>query len=236
MTPPPAVALIPARGGSKRIPRKNITPFCGKPMIAHAIETAQQSGLFDRIIVSTDDAEIKAIALEWGAHVPFIRPSKLANDTCPTLDVIRHALNWLHQHDQQYAFTCCIYPTAPFIRASDLKEGFKRVQDEKIHFSFPVARFNASIFRALKITETNRLEMIWPSHRNTRTQDLPDAFHDTGQFYWGKTKSFLSMDSVFTSVASPILIPRYLAQDIDTPEDWTQAELMFKALHPIHGR
>jgi len=225
------IAIIPARGGSKRIPKKNIKPFCGKPMIAYSIEKAIGTGLFSRVIVSTDDHEIAEIAVRFGAQVPFTRPGELADDFTVTMDVIRHAITWLNEHDREYSFACCIYPTAPFIREEDLKEGFERIQDDEVHFSFPVTTFASSIFRALKLTENNRLGMFWPEYLNTRTQDLPEAFHDTGQFYWGKTKSFLQSDSIFGEYTSPLIIPRHLAHDIDTPEDWRRAELMFQALY-----
>lgn len=226
------IAIIPARGGSKRIPRKNIKSFCGKPIIAYSITVAQESKLFDRIIVSTDDQEIASTAIEWGADVPFLRPKKLADDHATTLDVINHAIDWLNTNDTVYDNACCIYATAPFVRISDLIKGYEQLKGAGINFSFPIATFQSSIFRALELTPKNRLKMISPNHTNTRTQDLPEAYHDAGQFYWGRTEAFLKSSSRFIEQSSPIHIPRYLAQDIDTQEDWKQAELIYKALHP----
>lgn len=225
------IAIIPARGGSKRIPRKNIKLFCGKPIIAYSIMAAQKTKLFDRIIISTDDHEIASIALEWGAEVPFMRPPNLADDYTTTLEVINHAINWLNKNDDFYDYACCIYPTAPFIRISDLKKGYELLKNNDFYFSFPITTFPSSIFRSLKLTENNNLKMFWPEHLNTRTQDLPEAYHDVGQFYWGKTEAFLKTSSIFEEHSSPVIIPRHLAQDIDTPEDWTQAELVYQTLH-----
>lgn len=225
------IAVIPARGGSKRIPRKNIKLFCGKPILAYSILAAQKTRLFDRIIVSTDDREIADIALEWGADVPFMRPGHLSDDYATTIDVIKHALEWLNENDRGYDHACCIYATAPFVRVSDLKKGYDLLKDEDISFSFPVTTFPSSIFRALQLTPDKRLKMFQPEHLNTRTQDLPEAYHDVGQFYWGKASAFLKNASIFSEISSPVIIPRYLAQDIDTPEDWEQAELMYQALY-----
>jgi N-acylneuraminate cytidylyltransferase len=226
------IAIIPARGGSKRILRKNIKFFCGKPIIAYSIMAAKKTNLFDRIIVSTDDQEIADTAVKWGAEVPFIRPQKLADDYATTMDVIKHAIDWLNKNDTVYDHACCIYATAPFVRVSDLIKGYNLLKEDDIHFSFPITTFSSSIFRALKLTPNNRLKMFWPEHLDTRTQDLPEAYHDVGQFYWGKTDAFLKKKSIFTEKSSPVIIPRYLAQDIDTPEDWEQAELLYQTLFP----
>ncbi len=226
------IAIIPARGGSKRIPRKNIKLFYGKPIIAYSIIAAQKTNLFERIIVSTDDREIADIAIEWGAEVPFMRPQHLSDDHATTIDVINHALKWLNENGGSYDHACCIYATAPFVRASDLKKGYDLLINNDISFSFPITTFPSSIFRALQLTSNNRLKMFRPEHLNTRTQDLPEAYHDAGQFYWGKTSAFIENDSIFSEVSSPVIIPRYLAQDIDTPEDWTQAELFYQTLYP----
>lgn len=226
------VAIIPARGGSKRIPRKNIKNFCGKPIIVYSIIAAQESGLFDKIIVSTDDQEIADIARNWGAEVPFFRPKQLADDHTVTMDVIIHAIKWLHANDVEYDYACCIYATAPLIRIQDLQQGYKQLKDSDKLFAFSVTTFPSPIFRALKQTKTNGLAMFWPEHLNTRSQDLPEAYHDVGQFYWGTTDAFLKRLPLFDEHALPIILPRFLAQDIDTPEDWKQAELIYKALYP----
>ena len=224
------VAIIPARGGSKRIPRKNIKNFCGKPIIAYSIFAAKKSGLFDRIIVSTDDQEIADIAKHWGADIPFLRPKKLADDHTVTMDVIKHAIDWLHENDTIYEYACCIYPTAPLIRTKDLQQGYEQLRQSDKMFAFSVTTFPSPIFRALKQTNTNGLAMFWPEHLNTRSQDLPEAYHDVGQFYWGKTEAFLKGLQMFAEHALPIVLPRLLAHDIDTQEDWEQAELIFQLL------
>lgn len=226
------IAIIPARGGSKRIPGKNIKSFCGKPIIGYSIETALETKLFERIIVSTDDDEIAKIALEKGADVPFKRPPELSDDYATTIEVVKHAIHWLNKNDTIYDYACCIYATAPFIRDSDLKKSYDLLRENSdINFSFPITTFPSSIFRALKLTPNNRVKMFWPEHLNTRTQDLKEAYHDVGQFYWGKTQAFLKHNSIFKEDSRPVVIPRYLAQDIDTIEDWMQAELVFKSLH-----
>lgn len=225
------LAVIPARGGSKRIPRKNIKPFCGKPMIAHSILAALDSGLFDRIIVSTDDVEIAETALQWGAEVPFMRPASLSDDHTGTMEVMAHAVDWIHANDPAYDYTCCIYATAPFIRLQDLKMGHALVTDGQSQYAFSVTTFPSPIFRALKISDSDTIEMFWPEHRFTRSQDLPEAYHDVGQFYWGTTQAFRESLPLFSRHAKPVIIPRYLAQDIDTPEDWDQAEIMYQLIH-----
>lgn len=226
------IAIIPARGGSKRIPRKNIKFFCGKPIMAYSIMAAQKTNLFDRIIVSTDDDEIADTAIEWGAEVPFVRPQNLADDHATTIDVINHAIDWINKNDAVYDYACCIYATAPFVRISDLIKGYDLLRNSDFYFSFPITTFPSSIFRALKLTPNNSLKMLWPEHLNERTQDLPEAYHDVGQFYWGKTEAFLKNSSLFIEHSIPVIIPRHLAQDIDTPEDWKQAELLYRILHP----
>jgi pseudaminic acid cytidylyltransferase len=225
------VAIIPARGGSKRIPRKNILDFCGKPMIAWSIETAKESAIFDRILVSTDDPEIREIALAWGAEVPFVRPSELADDHAGTLPVIRHAVNWLKTNDALPSRACCIYATAPFLQHASLHEALERLgSDPEVEFVFSVTAFDFPIFRALRLGENNRTSMFWPEHETTRSQDLPAAFHDAGQFYWGTAEAWLTRDRIFSSNSRAVILPPHLVQDIDTPKDWVQAELKFKAL------
>lgn len=226
------LAIIPARGGSKRIPRKNIKLFCGKPIIAYSIAAARRTALFDKIIVSTDDQEIADISHKWGAEVPFMRPQNLADDYATTIDVIKHAIGWFHQNGIDYNAVCCLYPTAPFVRVSDLKKGYALLKNDNLEFAFPITTFPSSIFRALKLSKNNELKMFWPEHLNTRTQDLSEAYQDVGQFYWGKTQAFLKNDAIFKEHAGPVIIPRYLAHDIDTPEDWKQAELFYRTLHP----
>jgi N-acylneuraminate cytidylyltransferase len=224
------VAVIPARGGSKRIPRKNIKEFCGKPMIAWSIDAARKPGLFDRVIVSTDDREIAAIAESLGAEVPFMRPPELSDDHAGTSVVIAHAIEWLRQQGMNPDLVCCIYATAPFISSDDLQLGFKLLQESGADFAFSVTSYAFPIQRAIRLTSGGRMEMFQPEHFTTRSQDLEEAYHDAGQFYWGKSDAWCSGKSIIGPNSIPIVIPRSRVQDIDTPEDWERAELMFHAL------
>lgn len=225
------VAIIPARGGSKRIPRKNVREFCGKPMIAWSIEAAKNSGLFSRVIVSTDDEEISQIATEWGAEVPFQRPPALANDHAGTLPVIRHAVDWLAQNDEEPTHACCIYATTPFLQARFLLEGLNLLSaNPATDFVFSATPFDFPIFRALRLDEKNGVTMFWPEHEMTRSQDLPTAYHDAGQFYWGTGETWLTKEQIYSSKSRAVILPPHLVQDIDTPDDWVQAELKFMAL------
>jgi N-acylneuraminate cytidylyltransferase len=229
------VAIIPARGGSKRIPRKNIRDFCGKPMIAWSIEAAKHSAIFDRIIVSTDDPEIREISMAWGAEVPFERPPELADDHAGTLPVVRHVVNWLKVNDSLPSRACCIYATAPFLQPGFLHEALRRLTAEpEVEFVFSVTAFDFPIFRALRLGENHRTSMFWPEHEATRSQDLPAAYHDAGQFYWGTAEAWLTRDRIFSSNSRAVILPPHRVQDIDTPEDWLQAELKFRA--PIAAR
>lgn len=223
------IAVIPARGGSKRIPRKNIKLFCGKPIIAWSIEAAQASGLFDHIIVSTDDAEIAAIATKWGAEVPFVRPAELSDDYVGTGAVIKHAVEWALKNLARVDFVCTIYATAPFLKSSDIRRGFELLEENKCQIVFTVTSFPFPIQRAIKVTENGRVAMFQPEHYLTRSQDLEAAYHDAGQFYWARTDAVLNEVSAFSDAAIPLILPRYQVQDIDTIEDWRRAELMFKA-------
>lgn len=226
------VAIIPARGGSKRIPRKNVRMFCGRPMIAWSIQRAVESGLFDRIIVSTDDPEIMAVAREHGAEIPFVRPAELANDHAATLPVIRHAVEWLGQDGASIDLACCIYATAPLLTEEKLREGCSTLQqDRQLDFTFAVARFDFPIFRAVSLDSDHRVKMFWPEHETTRSQDLTPAFHDAGQFYWGTRDAWLKKERIFSSRSAGVVIPNSQVQDIDVEEDWGVAELKFNALH-----
>jgi N-acylneuraminate cytidylyltransferase len=230
MTSVSRVAIIPARGGSKRIPRKNIREFCGKPMIAWSIEAAKASGCFDRVIVSTDDIEIAEVANAWGAELPFTRPAELSDDYTGTLPVIRHAVDWLQKHGDLIDYACCIYATAPFISPEDLQLGWEIIQQEGASFAFTVTSYAFPIQRAIRITERGRIAMFSPEYFNTRSQDLEEAWHDAGQFYWGPADAWREAAAIFTEAAVPIKLPRHRVQDIDTPDDWTRAEWMFRAM------
>ncbi len=224
------VAIIPARIGSKRIPKKNIKIFHGKPMIAYSIQAALKTKLFSSIIVSTDSMELANIAITYGAEVPFIRPAELSDDFTGTDAVILHALNYLIDHGADIQYVCCIYATAPFISASYIKKGFDLLKKENATSAFSVTTYPYPIYRSLKISEDGRLQMIWPDYMNVRSQDLSEAYHDAGQFYWADAQKYLIEKKIFSKAAVPVVLPRYLVQDIDTDEDWQRAEAMYKVL------
>tara|TARA_B110000263_G_C15310132_1_gene512622 strand:+ start:2548 stop:3237 length:690 start_codon:yes stop_codon:yes gene_type:complete len=227
------IAIIPARGKSKRIPRKNIKEFCGKPMIAWSIEKALESKIFDRVIVSTDDKSIAKIAEKYGAEVPFLRPSNLSDDYTGTIPVIKHAVNWALDNIGPIDLVCTIYATAPFLEVSDLSKGLKILNKNNFQVAFSVTSFDFPIQRALKINKNLSVSMFQPENYNQRSQDLEPAYHDAGQFYWLKTDAILNEVSTFSEKSLAIILPRYRVQDIDTEEDWIRAELMFKSLNKI---
>ena len=222
-----SVAIIPARGGSKRIPRKNLLPFDGVPMIVRSIRTALDSGLFEQVVVSTDDADIAELALAHGAQVPFLRPAELADDFTGTAAVIVHALQQLPAFD----YACCVYATAPLLQARFLREGFELLQQHpQKSFAFSVCSFGFPVQRALTLDGQGALTALYPEFRNTRSQDLPEAFQDAGQFYWGRREAWLRGDVLYSPASLPVLLPRHLVQDIDTLEDWKRAEYLYAAL------
>lgn len=224
------LAIIPARGGSKRIPRKNIKLFAGKPMIAWPIEAALKSGCFDRVIVSTDDAEIAQVARAHGAEAPFVRPPELSDDHTGTIPVIAHAIQWQNANGEQASQICCIYATAPFVQVGDLQRGLQMLDDTGVDYAFSVTSYAFPIQRAIRIRPDGHVEMFLPEHFNNRSQDLEEAWHDAGQFYWGRAEAWLAHKPLFSADALPVVLPRHRVQDIDTPEDWERAEWMFKAL------
>ena len=224
-----AIAIIPARGGSKRIPRKNIREFCGKPMIAWSIQAARQAGTFDHVIVSTDDQEIAEVARQWGAVVPFFRPAELSDDHTATRPVVNHAIREAEALYGPVDYVCCIYATAPFLRGSDIVDGFRKLVEVGSDFAFSVASFPYPIQRAIRIADQGRVDMFYPEHRSSRSQDLEEAYHDAGQFYWGRTNAFKQDLPTFSEHAVPVVLPRHRVQDIDTQEDWRMAELLFRA-------
>jgi N-acylneuraminate cytidylyltransferase len=229
------LAVIPARGGSKRIPRKNIKPFFGKAMIAWSIEAAQESCLFDRIIVSTDDIEIAEVARSCGAEVPFMRPEELSDDFVGTIPVIAHATQWVSNQGVTFDAVCCIYATAPFILIDDLKRGWEALKSGNYDYAFTVTDFAAPIFRSFKQTPDGGLEMFFPEHFSARSQDLPVALHDAGQFYWGRPQAWLEEKRIFDRRSVPVLIPRWRVQDIDTYADWERAEMLAPAIMKSKG-
>lgn len=223
------IAVIPARGGSKRIPRKNIKAFAGKPMIAYAIEAALNSGLFDRVLVSTDDAEIVETALQYGAEAPFTRPANLADDHTPTVPVIAHAITACEELGWDITAACCIYPGVPFIEIGDLSKTWELLEESDAGYAFPVTEFPSAIQRALKRSAEGTVTPFFPEHELTRTQDLEMAYHDAGQFYWGKRDAWLNHPRIHSNgVGHPI--PNWRVVDIDTPDDWIRAELFHRAL------
>lgn len=224
------IAIIPARGGSKRIPRKNIKMFFGKPMIAWSIKAAHETGLFDRIIVSSDDAEICNVAKTFGADTPFLRPKDLSDDFTGTTDVIAHATDWAVEEGWKLDSVCCLYATAPFVKPEDLIRGSNEMDSGCWDYTFSVTEFAAPIFRSFKITPRGGVEMFYPEHFEARSQDLPEAFHDAGQFYWGTPDSWLEKRRIFSEKSKGVRIPRWRVQDIDTNDDWDRAELLAPVL------
>jgi N-acylneuraminate cytidylyltransferase len=223
------LAVIPARGGSKRIPRKNIKMFCGKPMIAWSIEAALQSGCFDKVIVSTDDEEIAEVARQYGASVPFMRPAELSDDYAGTIPVIQQAIEWCKANGFDVRQVCCLYATAPFVSPEDLHRGLKILEQSGSQYAFSVTSYAFPIQRAIRLTGTGRVEMFNPEYFNTRSQDLEESYHDAGQFYWGLADAWLQGKMIFSPESSAVLLPRHRVQDIDTPEDWVRAEWLCKA-------
>ncbi|KIK84423.1 pseudaminic acid cytidylyltransferase [Pseudomonas sp. W15Feb9B] len=222
-----SVAIIPARGGSKRIPRKNLLAFDGVPMIVRSIRTALDSGLFEQVVVSTDDAEIAELALAHGAQVPFLRPAELADDFTGTAAVIVHALQQLPAFD----YACCVYATAPLLQSRFLREGFELLQQHpQKSFAFSVCSFGFPVQRALTVDGQGALTALYPEFRQTRSQDLPEAFQDAGQFYWGRSEAWLRGDVLYSPASLPVILPRHLVQDIDTLQDWKRAEYLYAAL------
>ena len=224
------ICIIPARGGSKRIPKKNIKEFRGKPMIKWSIEAAISSNCFNRIIVSTDCDDIANIAIESGAEVPFRRPSELSNDFCSTREVIEHSISWLAKKNELFDYVCCLYATAPFVTFQDIKEGFNLIHNVKDnHFLFTCTTFEYPIQRALFISKNGLLKMINPENYSKRSQDLKETYHDAGQFYIGSRNAWLQNQNILED-GTPLVIPRWRVQDIDTFEDWIRAENLHKLI------
>lgn len=224
------IAIITARGGSKRIPRKNIKNFLGKPIVSYSIEAALQSGLFDVVMVSTDDQEIAEVAKSFGASIPFMRSKENSDDFSSTADVILEVATELQKQGKPFDNICCIYPTAPFITVDKLKESYALMIDKNYDTVFPVMQFGYPILRSLKM-EDNKVSMNWPEYLFSRSQDLPPAYHDCGQFYWLNVERFTESKKLFTQNSGSIIIDELEAQDIDNETDWKLAELKFELLH-----
>lgn len=221
------LCIIPARGGSKRIPRKNIKPFLGKPMLAYSIEAALSTGLFDEVMVSTDDEEIAEVARQYGAKVPFMRSSETANDFATTADVLHEVIDRYKDLGQEFEHFCCIYATAPMIQSKDIISAFNRLQSSDFTKVYPVVQFSYPIWRCLDLAEDGSMKRHWPEFENSRSQDLPKEYHDTGTFYWYKTNEWL----VGNIQVGGIEVDETTIQDIDTETDWKIAEMKYKLLH-----
>ena len=223
------IAVIPARGGSKRVPRKNIKDFCGRPIIYWSINVAQESKLFDHIIVSTDDEEIAEIARKCGAETPFMRPVELADDLTPTVPDVAHAIESCIDLGWIADYACCIYPCAPFLQVGDLLVALELAHVRKADFVYPVAEYAHPIQRAMRQLPDGGMQFLYPQFELTRTQDLEKSYHDAGQFYWGKASAWLANKKMHTAgLGMPI--PNWRVVDVDTEDDWIRAEMMFKAL------
>ena len=223
-----SVAIITARGGSKRIPRKNIKDFLGKPILAYSIDAALDSGCFDEVMVSTDDEEIAEVAKRYGAVIPFYRSVKASDDHATTNEVLLEVFDEYRKRGKTFEVACCLYPTAPFITKEKLRAGFEILRDNDIDATHPITPFSYPILRALKV-EDGLLKMIWPEHRNTRSQDLIAAYHDTGQFYWFYVEQFIRNRGQSPRIM-PIIVPESEVQDIDNEEDWKIAEMKYRML------
>jgi len=221
------LAIIPARGGSKRILKKNIRPFQGQPIISYAINAALQSNLFDRIIVSTDDKEIASLSQALGADIPFLRPKKISDDYTSTIAVVEHALNFFIASGFEYKRICCIYPCTPFITSDDLRDSYNLMESHKSESCIPVIEFDSAPQRGFKIKPDGKLDWLYPAYKNERTQDIDRAYHDIGAFYWATQSKWLSGD---ISDGSAYLFDRNRAVDIDTEEDWKRAETIHKLI------
>lgn len=224
-----AIAIITARGGSKRIPKKNIKDFCGKPILQYSIEAALESGIFDEVMVSTDDEEIARIAKAAGANVPFMRSEKTSNDYATTADVLMEVLEKYKELGQQYDYTCCIYPTAPFVTKEKLQCAFEKIKEEKASQLTHVVAYSFPPQRCVVIRE-GKIEMLHPEHRNTRSQDLELYYHDCGQFYFYDTEELIKNKGNIIENVIPMVLSELEVQDIDNESDWELAEIKYKMM------
>ena len=222
-----ALAVIPARGGSKRIPLKNIKQFCGRPILAYSIEAAVGSGIFDEVMVSTDNDEIAAIAQQYGASVPFLRSAEASSDYASTMDVLLEVLERYRQSDREFSYLCCIYPAAPFVTAEKLRQAFQMLCDSGADTLVPVIPFSYPPQRGFTI-QGNRLRMKWPENLAARSQDLEPIYHDCGQFYFGRTDALLREKKIFGQNTVPLFLSELEVQDIDNEDDWKLAELKYE--------
>lgn len=224
------IAIIPARSCSKRIPNKNIKKFLGKPVIQYSIETAIQSNLFEKVIVSTDSEEIAEAAREAGAEIPFIRPVEIGRDHVHIADVVHHAVKWLNENGCDISYTCCILATAPLLKSEFIEAGFHLIRKHNVDTVMSVTRFSFPVFRAFKKDGSGKMRFIWPEYELTHSSDLPETYHDAAQFYWLDTKKFLVTKNLMGKEVLPVVLPEYFVRDIDTIEDWEMSELMYEVL------
>ena len=227
------ICVIPARGGSQRIPRKNIRAFNGRPILAHSIEAAVASECFDKVVVSTDDKEISEIAIHYGAVVPFLRPANLSNDMATTMPVIKHAIEWFEHNGDIVEDVCCLYPTAPFVSSDIIARAYEDLKNTACDFCVSVTNYPFPIQRAVTIAANGQIKMLDEKDETTRSQDLVEAYHDAGQFYWGRSEAFKEEKGFFSASAIPFILPRYLVNDIDTEEDWVMAEVASRVLKQL---
>ena len=224
------VAIIPARGNSKRIPGKNIKLFSGKPIIGWSIEVALDSKLFDRVIVSTDDEKIREVAISYGAECPFVRPADLSDDFATTTAVMTHAVKWLNDHSYDVSEACCIYPTAPLLQLEDLKSAKQLIDSNEWAYVFSATQLPPQVFRSFKHGDNGEVEMLFEDYLNTRSQDLPELYQDAGQFYWGTAEAWLLQKKIFAKDSTIVKLPAWRVRDIDTHDDWDAAEKIFNQL------
>lgn len=227
------LAIIPARGGSKRIPRKNIKDFLGKPIISYSIRAALSSGLFDEVMVSTDDDEIRHISIQWGAKVPFLRSAITSDDFATTFDVVQEVVSEYSKLGKNFDIGCCLYPAAPFITSKKLHEAYHLLTSHNYDSVFPILRYGAPIQRSIKVGPGNRISMCFPEFLHARSQDLDPTFHDAGQFYWMSIPVILKKQKIWTDNSGGIEITEREGQDIDTQNDWMLAELKYTLLHKV---
>lgn len=221
------LCIIPARGGSKRIPRKNVKPFLGKPMLAYSIEAALKSGLFDEVMVSTDDEEIAEVARQYGAKVPFMRSAETANDYATTADVLKEVLNKYKGQGKEFENMCCFYATAPLVRSEDVVRAYQLLNDSSFTVIYPVVPFSYTIWRCLDVAEDGSMKRHWPEFEKSRSQDLPTEYHDSGTFYWYKVKDWYEGNRILGA----IIVDETTVQDIDTETDWKMAEMKYQILY-----
>lgn len=225
------IAIIPARGGSKRIPRKNVKDFLGMPIIAYSIKAALDSGVFDEVMVSTDDEEIASVAKSHGAKVPFFRSAETSNDFATTADVINEVLNQYEAGGKEYDVVACIYATAPFVTADRLKEAAELIADSDFDSAFTCVEFSYPVLRSLVINDDGAISMKWPEYKKARSQDLPKFYHDAGQFYFARTYAFRNANGFWGNNTAPIVLSELEVQDLDTPTDWALAEMKYKLMY-----